>query len=258
MIQYYIDGSAKEPMIGAGIVKVNEFGFIEKYHFNIEHINPSSNLAEGYSLEKTMEMIRETDLTKNEIIDIYTDCQRLSNIFLYNQNTEFHKSNFFIKQETDKYFQHLRSLYIELVSKYANLPLFFCEKTKQPRPFIKIFFKDAAQDKKYLELAHSLSRNYIKEEIPPVKVELKAVRKENMWCIVKDNKLVISENKRPIIALSEALKKLNPQTSQIKICNTLETILKSTKNNKSRLSNEALISAMKIIDNHISIINLTP
>lgn len=46
MIEYYIDGSTKENMIGVGIVKVNEFGFIEKRHFNVEHIKPSSNIAE--------------------------------------------------------------------------------------------------------------------------------------------------------------------------------------------------------------------
>ena len=36
MIEYYIDGSTKDHMIGVGIVKVNEFGFIEKHHFNVE------------------------------------------------------------------------------------------------------------------------------------------------------------------------------------------------------------------------------
>ena len=61
MIEYYIDGSTKDHMIGVGIVKVNEFGFIEKHHFNVEHINPSSNLAEGYALEKTFELIKESE-----------------------------------------------------------------------------------------------------------------------------------------------------------------------------------------------------
>lgn len=58
VIEYYIDGSAKESTIGAGIVKINEYGFIEKHHFTIEHVNPTSQIAEGYALQKAFEMIR--------------------------------------------------------------------------------------------------------------------------------------------------------------------------------------------------------
>jgi ribonuclease HI len=104
LIEYYIDGSTKENMIGAGIVKVNEFGFLEKYHYNVEHINPSSTIAEGYSLEKSFEMIKNDDLHKYEIIDIYTDCQKLYQSFQYNVNIEFNRSSFFTKQESNKYF----------------------------------------------------------------------------------------------------------------------------------------------------------
>lgn len=77
MIEYYIDGSAKDNRIGVGIVKVNEFGFIEKHHFNVEHINASSNLAEGFSLKKALELIKVTDFNKNELKNIYTDSKKL-------------------------------------------------------------------------------------------------------------------------------------------------------------------------------------
>ncbi|WP_318502871.1 hypothetical protein [Bacillus sp. T3] len=124
MIEYYIDGSTKDQMIGVGIVKVNEYGFIEKYHFNVEHINPSSNIAEGYSLEKTFEMIKQNDLHKNELIDIYTDCQKLHQILLYNGKIEFSNSQYFAKQEANQYFQHIRNLYIDLISQFSNYPLY--------------------------------------------------------------------------------------------------------------------------------------
>jgi hypothetical protein len=241
-------------MIGVGIVKVTEFGFIEKHHFNVEHINPSSTIGEGYSLEKTFEMIKKNDINKNEIIDIFTDCQKLYHSFLYNQSIEFNSSNFFAKKETDHYFQHLRNLYYQLISRSSNYPLYHCIKTNQARPLIKIYFKDDVKDKKYLQDAHSLSRHYLKEEAKPTKVELKAIRKENMWSIVKNNKFVVAENQRPLLALADALKQMDPQFNQIKLCDTLATFLKNT--NKNKLSNESMKSAIKIIEKHKLLIGL--
>jgi ribonuclease HI len=255
MVEYYIDGSTKNNVIGVGIVKIDEFGFIEKHHFTVEHINPTSNIAEGFSLERALRIIQETDLEKKEIIDIYTDCQRIYHSFLYNQNSEFNRSSFFIKQESDHYFNHLRNLYIDLISRYSYYPLFFCDKTKQARPFIKIFFKDDAKDKKYLQDAHTLSRNYLKEDtIKPVKMELKAIKKDDKWVIIKNNKGIVAENKRPLIALSEALKNIDTNHTQIKLCDSLETILKNTNINK--LANESMKSAVKIIESHNLLMNL--
>jgi hypothetical protein len=278
-----MDGSTKEHMIGVGIVKVNEFGFIEKHHFKIEHLNPNSHFAEGYAFEKALEMIKENDLNKNEMINVYTDCQSLYHSFLYNGNIEFHRSPFFVKQEPNSYFQHLRNLYISLVSRTSNYPVYHCTKTNQARPLIKLFFKDDVEDKTFLQEAHSLSRYYIKEEAKlikveakpieveakpikeeakpikekakpvkvkekPIKVELKAVKEKNKWSIVKDNKDVIAENQRPLIALSEALKQTDAHNKQIKLCNGLKTILKNT--NKNKLSNESMKTAIKIIEKH--------
>lgn len=262
MIEYYIDGSTKENMIGVGIVKVNEFGFIEKHHFKVEHLNPNSHFAEGYALEKTLEMIKENDLNKNEMINLYTDCQSLYHAFLYNGNIEFNRSPFFVKQEPNSYFQHLRNLYMALVSTTYNYPVYHCTKTNQARPLIKLFFKDDVEDKKYLQEAHSLSRNYIKVEAKPkkeeakpmnvkakpMKVELKAVKEKDKWCIVKDNKDVIAENQRPLIALSEALKQTDAHIKQIKLCDGLKSILKNT--NKNKLSKESMKTAIKIIEKH--------
>jgi hypothetical protein len=255
MIEYFMDGSTKEHMIGVGIVKVNEFGFIEKHHFKVEHLNPNSNFAEGYALEKALEMIKLNDLNKNEMINLYTDCQSLYHSFLYNGNIEFNRSPFFVKQESNSYFQHLRNLYMALVSRTSNYPVYHCTKTNQARPLIKLFFKDDVEDKKFLQEAHSLSRNYIKveakpikEEAKPIKVELKAVREKNKWCIVKDNKDVIAENQRPLIALSEALKQTDAHIKQIKLCDGLKTIIKNT--NKNNLSNASIKTAIKIIEKH--------
>jgi hypothetical protein len=250
MIEYYIDDSTKDNMIGAGIVKVNEFGFLEKYHFNVEHVNPSSTIAEGYSLEKTFEMIKGNDINKKELINIYTDCQKLHHSFLYNVDVEFNRSNFFAKQESNIYFLHIRNLYLELISRYSQNPLFHCDKTNQARPLIKVYFKDVVNDKKYLQDAHLLSRHYIKEEVEkPLKIELKAVREKNTWFIVKNNKDVVAENKRPLIALSDALRQTDAHNvKQIKLCDQLETILKCT--NKNRLANESMKTAIKIIEKH--------
>jgi hypothetical protein len=246
MIEYYIDGSTKDHMIGVGIVKVTEFGFIEKHHFNIEHINPSSNIAEGYSLEKTFELIKETDINKHELIDIYTDSRNPHNSLTINTDVEFTRNNFFSKQESNSYFIFIRNLYLDIISKHSKSPLYFCDKTKRPRPLIKLYYKEDTQNKKYLQDAHTLSRNYIKEEL--VKMELKAIKEKDKWVIVKDKKAVVAENKRPLIALSEALKQTNAFNKQIKLCDTLETLLKSTSKNK--LSNESMKSAYKIIENH--------
>jgi hypothetical protein len=255
MIEYYMDGSTKDCTIGVGIVKVNEFGFIEKHHFKVEHLNPNSHFAEGYALEKALEMIKENDLNKNEMINVYTDCQSLYHSFLYNGNIEFNRGPFFVKQEPNSYFQHLRNLYISLVSRNSNYPVYHCPKTNQARPLIKLFFKDDVEDKKFLQEAHSLSRYYIKEEAKPIKleakpikVELKAVKEKNKWCIVKDNKDVIAENQRPLIALSEALKQTDAHNKQIKLCDGLKTILKNT--NKNNLSKESMKTAIKIIEKH--------
>lgn len=251
MIEYYIDGSMKDQMIGAGIVKVNEFGFIEKHHFNVEHINPTSTMAEGYSLEKTLEMIKECDIHKNEMINIYTDSQKLFQLMSYNPNTEFTRGNFFVKQETNNYFLHIRNLYIELISQYSKSAIYYCDKSKQPRPLIKVYFKDDTQHKKYLEDAHQLSRNYIKDEL--AKIELKAIKQKDKWVIVKDKKDIVAENKRPLIALSEALKQTDAQNKQILLCDTLGTLLKNTSKNK--LSNESVKSAFKFIESHKLLMN---
>ncbi|AGK53727.1 hypothetical protein [Bacillus sp. 1NLA3E] len=97
-----------------------------------------------------------------------------------------------------------------------------------------MYFKDDVKDKKYLQYAHDLSRNYIKEEVKPnpskvelkakpSKVELKAIKEKNKWCIVKDNKDVVAENNRPLITLSEALKQTDTHIKQVKLCHTLIT-----------------------------------
>jgi ribonuclease HI len=252
MIEYYIDGSKKDNVVGAGIVKVDQFGFIEKHHYYAEHTNASSTVAEGYSLEKTFELIKKMDTNPNELINIYTDCQKLQQTFLFNEKIEFTRNNFFAKQESHKYFQHLRNIYLELISRSSDYPIYHCDKTKEARPLIKIYFKDDAEEKKYLQVAHSLSRTYIKEEeAKPFIIELKATRKMNKWYIVKDNNTILAENKRPLIALSEALKQTDAKVTEIKLCPSLETILKST--NKKNLSTP-MRSAVKIIENHKSLI----
>lgn len=60
MIEYYIDGSAKDRTIGAGIVRINEFGFMDKRHIAAEHTNPTPQIAEGFAFEKALEMIKDT------------------------------------------------------------------------------------------------------------------------------------------------------------------------------------------------------
>jgi hypothetical protein len=167
----------------------------------------------------------------------------------FNQNTKFNRSNFFTKQESNNYFQHIRDLYIELISRFSDSPIYYCDKTRHARPFIKVFFKDDAIDKKYLQDAHTLSPKYLmEEEVISFKVELKATKKENKWHIVKNNKEEITENKRPLIALSDALKQTNPHITKIKLCDNLEMILKST--NKNKISSESMKSALKIIENY--------
>lgn len=264
VIEYYIDGSAKENTVGAGIVKINEFGFIEKRHFTIEHMDPTSQIAEGYAFEKAMEMTRENDIHKNELINIYTDCRQLINCMAFNQQIEFHRSEFFSKQETNDYFQYLRDIYKELIVRKSKSCIYHCVRSNEARPLIKVFFKDDADNKNYLQEAHSLSRKYIKKEEPKIKkvdskaapkvdqklkkIELKAVKKENSWHIMKNNNKTIAVNKRPLIALSEALIQSKVQNNQFKLCAYLENLLKST--NKNKLSNESMITAMKIIDKH--------
>lgn len=248
MIEYYIDGSTKDLMIGAGIVKVNEFGFIEKYHYKVEHVNPTSNLAEGYALERTLHMIKENDIHKNELIDIYTDCQKLHQLFLTNEKIEYNRSNYFEKQEVNHYFQHIRKLYIDLISTFSNYPLFHCEKTNQARPMIKIFVKDEGKNKKYHQYAHHLSRFYLKNgPVPALEVELSAKRKNNTWYIVKDNKQIVAENKRPIIALAEAVKPLD-STTRITLCEVLSSFIENTRQQK--IQNTSLKAAINIINQH--------
>lgn len=249
VIEYYIDGSAKEKTIGAGIVKINEYGFIEKRHFTIEHTNPSSQIAEGYSFEKALEMIAETDLHKNELINLYTDCRQLHNSLAFNPHIELHRSEFFIKQEPSTYFQYLKDIYRDLILRNSKSCIYHCEKTQQARPLIKLFYKDDAEDRHYLQEAHSMSRKYIKKEAQKVgKIELKAIKKANSWHILIDNNKTIAVNKRPLIALSEALAQTDVHNKQIKLCVYLENLLKST--NKNKISNDSMISAMKIIDKH--------
>ncbi|MBM6618511.1 hypothetical protein [Bacillus suaedaesalsae] len=265
MIEYFIDGSAKENIIGVGIVKVNEFGFVEKFHYSIENIKPTSNIAEGFALQKAFELIQKNDSEKNELINIYTDNQNLHNSFFYHVNVEFNRSSFFAKQETNNYYHYLRNLYIGLISRNTNLPMYHCLKTKEARPTVKIYYKDDVEDKKFLQEAHLLSRKYINEEnkrekketkveSKKIKIQLKAVRKNEQWYIVKNNKGIMAGNKRPLIALSEALKQINSQTSEIHLCDTLTTILKST--NKNNLSNSSIKSAVKIIETHKLPVNL--
>ncbi|WP_064093326.1 ribonuclease H family protein [Rossellomorea aquimaris] len=250
MIEYFIDGSTKNNMIGAGVVKVNEFGFIEKYHFNVEHQKPSSHIAEGYSLEKALEMILEKDVDSNELINIYTDNQNLHRALVYNENTDFNSSDFFAKQVTNNYYHHLRKLYLKLISRYTNSPIYHCNKTKESRPKIKIYFKDSLEDKRYLQDAHLLSREYINEEVNSLNAQLKAIRKNNKWYIHKDNKGVIAVNKRPLIALSMALETIDNNIKDIKLCEKLQTLIKTT--NKNKLSSGSMKSAVKIIEKHIN------
>lgn len=262
MIEYYIDGSAKDKTIGAGIVKINEFGFIEKRHFTAEHTNPSPQIAEGFAFEKAMEMISENDIHKNDVVNIYSDCRYLISSLQFNRHIEFHRSEFFIKQEANGYFLYLRDLYKDLIARNSKSCIYHCSKSNEARPLIKLFYKEDAENKNYLQDAHSMSRKYIMKEEPKIKkvdlkatpkvepkikkINLKAVKKANSWHIVKNNGKTIAENKRPLIALSEALMKTKAQNQQIKLCAYLENLLKST--NKNQLSNESMITAIKIIE----------
>lgn len=249
VIEYYIDGSAKQNTIGAGIVKINEYGFLDKRHFTIEHTNPSSQIAEGYSFEKALEMIAENDLNKNELIDLYTDCRELHNAMAFNAHIEIHGSGFFVLNEPSGYFQYLRDIYTALILRHSKSCIYHCAKTKQGRPLIKLFYKEHAEDKKYLQDAHSMSRKYIEiEEQKKAKIDLKAMKKDGSWHILMNNKKTIGVNKRPLIALSEALTSTAVQNKHIKLCDYLENLLKSTIKNK--VSNDGMISAMKIIDKH--------
>ncbi|WP_282019927.1 hypothetical protein [Planomicrobium okeanokoites] len=264
MIEYYLDGSAKGNMVGAGVVKINEYGFIEKSHFTSEHVNPSSQTAEGFALEKALGLIMETDIHKNELINIYTDCRQLINLMDFNQTLEFHHHEFFNRQEANNYFQYLREIYKELILRNSKSSIYHCAKTNTARPLIKVFFKDDADHKNYLQDAHKLSRTYIRKEEGKVekvelttvvkevpkrkKVELKAVKKANSWHIVKNNGKTIAVNKRPLIALSVALVQTKNPNQQIKLCLYLENLLKST--NKNKVNNESMLEAIKIIDEH--------
>lgn len=264
MIEYYIDGSAKDRTIGAGIVRINEFGFMDKRHIAAEHTNPTPQIAEGFAFEKALEMIKENDIHKNELINVYSDCRHLISSLQFNQHFDFHQSEFFIKQETNDYFLYLRELYKELIARKSKSSIYHCSKSKEARPLIKVFYKEDADNRNYLQDAHSMSRQYIKQEESKVlnvvskapskveakinKIDLKAVKKANSWHIVKNNGKTIAVNKRPLIALSEALVQTKAQNQQIKLCAYLENLLKST--NKNQLSNESMISAIKIIDEH--------
>lgn len=219
----------------------------------MEHTNPSSNIAEFYALEKALQVIKEDDLITHELIDIYTDSQKVFSTFTYHEHIEFTRNNFFEKQESNSYFQYVRNLFLQLVSKNSNAPMYFCEKTKKARPIIQVFFQDDLKDKKYLQEAHVLSRKYIQEEIVPEKVEIAAVKEKGQWQIVKNQKEVIAKNKRPLIALSEALEQLDPHLHKVVLCGRLETILKAT--DKRKLTNASLKSAMKTIEKHKLVIS---
>lgn len=198
------------------------------------------------------------------MINVYTDCKQLITCLAFNRHIEFHRSEFFSRQEMNGYFQYLRDVYKELIVKKSKSCIYHCIISNEARPWIKVFYKEDAENKNYLQEAHSMSRKYIKKEelkIQPVdlkaapkvelkikKIELKAVKKANSWHIVKNNGKTIAVNKRPLIALSEALLQTKVQNHQIKLCVYLENLLKST--NKNKLSNESMISAIQIIDEH--------
>ena len=48
-MKFIIDGSQKGMVIGAGIVKVNSFGFIQNFSFTNYHINPNYGKEIGHS-----------------------------------------------------------------------------------------------------------------------------------------------------------------------------------------------------------------
>lgn len=223
-MKFFCDGSAKGMAIGAGIVRVDEHGFMKTYSFDTLHAHASASIAELFALEQALLLVRE--LAPPEPVTIYVDSQcscHVTNYVYANEQNEitFHQSL------SDSYQNKIRSLFVEINQQVENMII--RDEHGCARLWVEVR-KMTEQDAVYANIAHALSRTYLKtvdllftehakslkEDLATSKkkvngltareksAELVIEKKKGIWIVQRGMK-VVGQNKNPISALHQAI-----------------------------------------------------
>lgn len=82
MMKFFIDGSAKGLVVGAGVVEVDEFGFMTTYEDHKLHPLAESGLSELFALNLAMEKVLSSNAAQ---ISIFVDTFRIENLFRHEE-----------------------------------------------------------------------------------------------------------------------------------------------------------------------------
>lgn len=149
MKRYYIDGSSKGLGIGAGIVEVNQFNFMNTHEEHCMHPMASALIAEMFALEKTLELAIKGSET---YVFIIIDNHKVNDYFKFIvKNNELH----FPLATNDAYVLHIRKRIVEFYQTRADAQL-----------RIRLNNRQDAYTTTFINTAHSLSRNYINKLAP--------------------------------------------------------------------------------------------
>lgn len=149
MLKFFIDGSAKGLVVGAGVVEVDEFGFMTTYEDHKLHPLADSNLGELFALNLAMDKVLSSNASN---VLIYVDTFRVQNLF--NHEVLGQKVVFNTLNPTE----HIT--FITSIREKVNT--FYAKNRQDAKLSIRNLLEDSFEFNVFTNTAHSLSRCYFK------------------------------------------------------------------------------------------------
>lgn len=149
MLKFFIDGSAKGLVVGAGVVEVDEFGFMTTYEDHKLHPLADSNLGELFALNLAMDKVLSSNASN---VLIYVDTFRVQNLF--NHEVLGQKVVFNTLNPTE----HIS--FITSIREKVNT--FYAKNRQDAKLSIRNLLEDSYEFNVFTNTAHSLSRCYFK------------------------------------------------------------------------------------------------
>lgn len=149
MLKFFIDGSSKGLVVGAGVVEVNEFGFMTTHQDHKLHPLAESGLGELFALNLAMDKVLSSDSAK---ISIFVDTFRIENLF---KHEDISGKIFFRSFESTEHAAFITSIREKIKTFYE---------LKGPSADISIckLVETNFEYNVFTNTAHSLSRCYFK------------------------------------------------------------------------------------------------
>ncbi len=225
-MQFILDGSQKGMVIGAGIVKVNSFGFIQNFSFTNYHINPNSCIAEIFAFEKALDLISE-DLLLGEEVIIYTDHTKVFKLF----STDIQKGELSL----DPYELMVQEALLSLL---GSLDIQVLMVNEQVKPLVKVAHNLSRQylsDKNTFIMANlNPSKDHSSKDTPSEKIHLDIVRDSHNkhWYLLVNGKEIGHSNSFLDVVANFVLSEIKEKECVIVPSAEMERMLHAIKKNK--------------------------